>query len=77
MSKESEKKYREFIKICENNNTTHAPVGGGKWDHRIGIVQGHGISLGEMKRELERCAERDRKAGGKCGLSCQIRKRRK
>ncbi len=75
MSKESEKTYRKFIKICENNVITHAPQNGSKWDRSTGLSGG--TSLGEMKRELERCAERDRKSGEKCGLACQIRKHRK
>lgn len=76
MSKESEKKYKQFITMCKNNGVTYTPKGGGKWDSHIGMNT-TGISLRDMRDELERCAERDRKAGGKCGLSCQIRKHRK
>lgn len=76
MSKESEKKYKQFIKMCDSTRTTYTPPGGSKWDEHLGMNE-HGESLGYMKRELERCAERDRKSGEKCGLACQIRKHRK
>lgn len=76
MSKESEKTYKRFMNMIEGTRTTYIPPGGSKWDEHLGLNE-HGESLGYMKRELERCAERDRNAGGKCGLACQIRKRRK
>ena len=76
MSKESEKRYRQYIKMCELNKTSNIPKGGGKWDERFGLSQS-GTSLRDIREDLERCAERDRLAGGKCGLLCQMRKRKK
>lgn len=74
MSKESEKKYRSFIRMCEGTTASHIPRGGGKWDESLGL--GGGMTLREMKKELEECAEKDKKSNKKCGLGCQIRKHR-
>lgn len=74
MSKESEKRYRTLIKMCEGTTATHIPRGGGKWDESLGL--GGGMTLREMRDELERCAEKDKKSDKKCGLVCQMRKRR-
>ena len=75
MSKESEKKYKQFTTMCKGTRTTYIPRGGSKWDEQLGLGGG-GMSLKNMRSELERCAEKDRKDGGRCGLACQIRKRR-
>lgn len=75
MSKESEKTYKQFIQKCKSTSVTYTPRGGGKWDESLGM--GGGITLRDMKNELEKCAERDRRSGEKCGLLCQVRKRKK
>lgn len=76
MSKDSEKKYQGFIKMCKSTDTSNIPRGGGFWDMRLGLSQS-GKSLKDMRMELERCAERDRKSGEKCGIVCQMRKRKR
>lgn len=74
MSKESEKRYRSLIRMCNGTTATYTPRGGGKWDESLGL--GGGMTLRDMKNELERCAEKDRKSDKKCGLVCQMKKRR-
>lgn len=73
MSRESEKKYRYYMKLSKGVDTSIIPKGGGPMDESLG---GPSLSLRAMRAELEKCAEKDRKSGAKCGLGCQIRKRR-
>ena len=75
MSKESEKKYKQYIKMCENTSVSNIPRGGGRMDERFGL-SAEGISLRDIRAELEKYAERDRDSGKKCGLLCQIKKRK-
>ena len=73
MSKESEKTYKRLVRMSESSSIIYTPRGGSRMDQRLGET---GPSLRDFKRELQECAERDRKAGGKCGLICQMRKRK-
>lgn len=75
MSRESEKTYKKFMSMCDTPFSNY-PVGeSSKWKEMPGL--GMHMNLGDMRDELRECAERDKNAGGKCGLMCQIRKRKK
>lgn len=74
MSRESYRTYKRAVKLAQGR--LGAFVAKGQTMDSTPFYPG-GPSFNDLKRELERCAERDRKAGGKCGLLCQVRKQKK